>query len=133
MSCAHTFDQIRTRPVTVFGAGTLGRRIALMFASRGATVRISDPDTGQVAAAIEYVTHTLPEVLHERGSETAGHAESATSITQALGDCWLVVEAVPERLDIKVPLWGQIDEAAPADTWTACSESTRTCRSGPSR
>lgn len=124
MSYAHTFDQIRTRPVTVFGAGTLGRRIALMFASRGATVRISDPDTGQVAAAIEYVTHTLPEVLHERGSGTAGHAEAATSITQALGDCWLVVEAVPERLDIKVPLWGQIDEAAPADTIFATNSSS---------
>jgi 3-hydroxybutyryl-CoA dehydrogenase len=36
----YTFDDIRNRPVAVIGAGTLGRRIALMFASRGGTVRI---------------------------------------------------------------------------------------------
>ncbi|MEU6262456.1 3-hydroxyacyl-CoA dehydrogenase NAD-binding domain-containing protein [Saccharopolyspora shandongensis] len=31
------------RPVAVIGAGTLGRRIAMMFATRGGRVRISDP------------------------------------------------------------------------------------------
>jgi 3-hydroxybutyryl-CoA dehydrogenase len=36
----HTFEDIRNRPVAVIGAGTLGRRIALMLASRGGTVRI---------------------------------------------------------------------------------------------
>ena len=31
-----------SRPVAVIGAGTLGRRIALMFAAHGAQVRIYD-------------------------------------------------------------------------------------------
>jgi hypothetical protein len=34
MSYTHSFEDIRNRPVAVFGAGTLGRRIALMLASR---------------------------------------------------------------------------------------------------
>ncbi len=124
MPYAYTFDQIRDRPVTVFGAGTLGRRIALMFASRGGTVRISDPSAEQVAAAAEYVAEALPVLLEKRGSGEVGQVEDAASIEDALRDAWLVVEAVPERLDIKIPLWGQIDEAAPADTIFATNSSS---------
>src|ERR1700751_1963931 len=116
MSYAHTYVDIKNRPVAVFGAGTLGRRIALMFASRGGTVRIYDPSAEQVTAATEYVTQTLPEVVHKRGSGEVGIAKAAGSVAEVLDGAWLVVEAVPEKLEIKIPLWGLIDEAAPADT-----------------
>ena len=49
-SYTYTFDDIRNRPVAVIGAGTLGRRIALMFASRGGTVRIYARRDEQLAA-----------------------------------------------------------------------------------
>lgn len=111
MSYAHKFEDIRDRPVAVFGAGTLGRRIALMFASRGGTVRIYDPSEDQVTAAIDYVARTLPEMKGD-----AGTAVVAASVAEALDSAWLAVEAVPERLDVKIPLWGEIDRAAPADT-----------------
>ena len=72
MSYTHTFADIKNRPVAVFGAGTLGRRIALMFASRGGTVRMHDPSAEQVTAATEYVAQTLPEVVDKRGSGEVG-------------------------------------------------------------
>jgi 3-hydroxybutyryl-CoA dehydrogenase len=124
MSYTHTFADIRNRPVAVIGAGTLGRRIALMFASRGGTVRIHDPSAQQVTAAAEYVAQTLPEVVEKRGSGDVGVVKAAACITEALDDAWLVVEAVPEKLAIKVPLWGEIDEAAPADTIFATNSSS---------
>jgi 3-hydroxybutyryl-CoA dehydrogenase len=124
MSYTHTFAGIKNRPVAVFGAGTLGRRIGLMFASRGGTVRIYDPDTEQVTAATEYVAQTLPEVVVKRGSGEVGVAKAAGSVADALEGAWLVVEAVPEKLEIKIPLWGQIDEAAPADTIFATNSSS---------
>jgi 3-hydroxybutyryl-CoA dehydrogenase len=108
----------------VIGAGTLGRRIALMFASRGGTVRMHDPSAQQVTAAIEYVAQTLPKVVEKRGSGDVGVVKPAASVTEALDDAWLVVEAVPERLEIKIPLWGQIDDAAPADTIFATNSSS---------
>ena len=37
-------DRIDTRPIAILGAGTLGRRIALMMATRGAEVRLYDPN-----------------------------------------------------------------------------------------
>ena len=116
MSYTHTFADIKNRPVAVFGAGTLGRRIALMFASRGGTVRMHDPSAEQVRAATEYVAQTLPEVVHKRGSGAVGLVKAAGSVAEALDGAWLAVETVPEKLEIKIPLWGQIDAAAPADT-----------------
>lgn len=124
MSYAHSFTEIRDRPVAVFGAGTLGRRIALMFASRGGLARVYDPSAEQALAATEYVTQTLPGVIQRRGSGEVGRAEAATSVDAALAEAWLAVEAVPERLDIKIPLWGQIDAAAPPDTIFATNSSS---------
>jgi 3-hydroxybutyryl-CoA dehydrogenase len=59
-SYTYTFDDIRDRPVAVIGAGTLGRRIAVMFASRGGAVRIHARRAEQLAAATQYVAETLP-------------------------------------------------------------------------
>ena len=41
------------RPVAVIGAGTLGRRIALMFATRGGLVRINARRAEHGAAAVD--------------------------------------------------------------------------------
>ncbi len=128
MSYSFTFEQIENRPVAVFGAGTLGRRIALMFASRGGTSRIYDPNVEQARAAVEYVAQTLPGVVDQRGSGAVGAAEAHDSIPDALDGAWLAVEAVPERLDIKIPLWGQIDAVAPADTIFATNSSSYASR-----
>ena len=49
-----------SRPVAVIGAGTLGRRIALMFAAHGAEVRIYDLSEAQRDAAVDFVTQNLP-------------------------------------------------------------------------
>jgi 3-hydroxybutyryl-CoA dehydrogenase len=128
MSYAHTFDAIRSRPVAVFGAGTLGRRIALMFSSRGGEVRIYDPNVAQAQAAVDYVAATLPEVLDKRRSGEPGRATAHDSVADALDGAWLAIEAVPERLDIKIPLWGQIDSAAPSDTIFATNSSSYASR-----
>lgn len=112
----HTFEEIQDRPVAVIGAGTLGRRIALMMASRGGTVRIYARRAEQRAEATQYVTENLPKLLSDRGFGELGHAVGATTLEEALQGAWLAVESVPERLDIKIPLWGEIDRAAGPDT-----------------
>ncbi|BBZ73886.1 3-hydroxyacyl-CoA dehydrogenase family protein [Mycobacterium paraseoulense] len=115
-SYTYSFDDIRNRPVAVVGAGTLGRRIALMFASRGGTVRIFAPRAEQRAAAVHYVAEALPKLLQDRGFGELGGATAAGSLEEALDDAWLVVESVPEKLEIKIATWDQIDQAAPPDT-----------------
>ena len=116
MPYKYAFEDIRHRPVAVIGAGTLGRRIALMFASRGGTARIYGRRAEQLAAATQYVIAALPEVVKDGGSDELGVATATTSLAEALDGAWLVVESAPEKLEIKIPLWGQIDAAAAADT-----------------
>ena len=50
------------RPVAVIGAGTLGRRIALMFAARGGLVRIDARNAERGAAAVDFVERQIGEV-----------------------------------------------------------------------
>jgi len=123
-SYTYTFDDIRNRPVAVIGAGTLGRRVALIFASRGGTVRLYARRAEQLADATQYVTESLPTMVSDRGFGEVGGAVAARSLDEALDDAWLVVESAPEKLEIKIPLWGQIDQAAPADTIFATNSSS---------
>ncbi|WP_082993418.1 3-hydroxyacyl-CoA dehydrogenase family protein [Mycobacterium sp. 1245111.1] len=120
----YTFDDIRNRPVAVIGAGTLGRRIALMFASRGGTVRIYGRRDEQLAEAEQFVTQALPSVIESRGFGEPGVVVTTTSLAEALDGVWLVVESAPEKLEIKIPLWGEVDELAPPGAIFATNSSS---------
>jgi 3-hydroxybutyryl-CoA dehydrogenase len=123
-SYTYTFEDIQNRPVAVIGAGTLGPRIALMFASRGGTVRIYARREEQRAEATQYVADNLPNLVAERGFGEVGIVVGTGSLEEALDGAWLAVESVPEKLEIKIPLWGEIDRAAPADTIFATNSSS---------
>jgi 3-hydroxybutyryl-CoA dehydrogenase len=123
-SYTYTFEDIQNRPVAVIGAGTLGPRIALMFASRGGTVRIYARREEQRAEATQYFAENLPKLVTDRGFGEVGVAVGTGSLEEALDGAWLAVESVPEKLEIKIPLWGEIDRAAPADTIFATNSSS---------
>ncbi|WP_353946618.1 3-hydroxyacyl-CoA dehydrogenase NAD-binding domain-containing protein [Streptomyces sp. HUAS MG91] len=113
-----------SRPVTVIGAGTLGRRIALMFATRGGSVRVYDPvrEAGQAACA--YVEEHVAEVAAGIEGGTPGTVSTTTDLAEALAGAWLVVEAVPERLDLKKQIFADLDKAADADAILASNSSS---------
>ncbi|GAB3867489.1 3-hydroxyacyl-CoA dehydrogenase family protein [Nocardioides maradonensis] len=117
-------DGVTDRPIAVIGAGTLGRRIALMFATGGGTVRICDLDAGQRADAAAYVEEQLPDVLASVPGSSAATLELTDSMADAVADAWLVVESLPERLDVKIPVFGQLDRLAPADAIIATNSSS---------
>jgi 3-hydroxybutyryl-CoA dehydrogenase len=123
-SYTYTFEDVRNRPIAVIGAGTLGRRIALMFASRGGTVRIHARRAEQRDEATQYVLENLPNLLQDRGFGEIGVVEGTGSLEEALDGAWLVVESVPEKLGIKIPLWGEIDQLAAPDTIFATNSSS---------
>ena len=114
----------RTRPIAVLGAGTLGRRIALMLATRGAEVRLYDPNAQVCAAGAAYATAQLPDVLKVIEGGTAGTIVPCGDLKQALAEVWHVVEAVPERLELKQDIFRQIDSLAPPDAILASNSSS---------
>ncbi|HEX7823653.1 MAG TPA: 3-hydroxyacyl-CoA dehydrogenase family protein [Mycobacterium sp.] len=112
------------RPVAVVGAGTLGRRIALMFAAHGADVRIHDLAELQRKAAVDYVTQELPALATGAPGQLSAEADMA----DAVRDAWLVVEAIPERLELKKQIFGQLDELAAPDAILASNSSSYASR-----
>ena len=117
-----------TRPVAVIGAGTLGRRIALMFAAHGAEVQIYDPAEQQRRAAVAYVSDTLPALTDQLSGAVAGHISATADVGDAVRNAWLVIEAVPERLELKRQVFGQLDELAASDAILASNSSSYASR-----
>ncbi|MFF8556832.1 3-hydroxyacyl-CoA dehydrogenase family protein [Streptomyces sp. NPDC015501] len=115
---------IEGRPVAVIGAGTLGRRIALMFADRGGLVRIHDKSGQAGAAARSYVEEQLPDLVARIDGGRAGRVVVTDDLAEALSDAWLVVEAVPEHLDLKKEIFGELDRTAASDAILASNSSS---------
>lgn len=115
------------RPVAVIGAGTLGRRIAAVFAAAGSAVRLVDTDAGQRDGALRYVADQLP-VLTARTGREPGRVSAEADIDVAVPGAWLIIEAVPERLDIKRPLFGVLDRVADFDAILATNSSSYASR-----
>ena len=117
-------DDGEGQPVAVLGAGTLGRRIALMFATRGGQVRVTDASADACAAAVAYVEEQLPVVLPRIEGGSAGTVQTTPDLAAATGDAWLVVEAVPERLELKREVFAELDRVAPPDAVLASNSSS---------
>ncbi|WP_055529925.1 3-hydroxyacyl-CoA dehydrogenase family protein [Streptomyces graminilatus] len=116
------------RPAAVVGAGTMGRRIALMLAARGGEVRILDPSAEQRAAAAGFVTDQLPQVAADIPGGAPGTVVPLEDLADAVRDTWLVVEAIPERLDLKRDLFAELGRTAPEDAILASNSSSYSTR-----
>jgi 3-hydroxybutyryl-CoA dehydrogenase len=112
------------RPTAVIGGGTLGTRIALMLASSGGEVRLYDAKTAQLEIAEQFISTELPKLVKTRAGAVAGRVFMAKTLEPAIADAWMVVEAVPERLDLKKTIFGDLDRLAPKDAILASNSSS---------
>jgi 3-hydroxybutyryl-CoA dehydrogenase len=113
-----------TRPTAVIGAGTLGSRIALMLASSGGEVRVYDAKATQLEIAERFIDSELPKLVKSRPGAVAGRVVFAKAIEPAIADTWMAVEVVPERLDLKKAIFGDLDRLAPQDAILASNSSS---------
>src|SRR3712207_4871407 len=102
------------RPVVIDGAGTLGRRIAAVYSGGGSDVRIFDLSAEQREAARAYVEEHIAEMQQALGLHPArrGRVEVSDDLQEAVAGSWMVIEAVPERINIKTELFGDLDRLA---------------------
>ena len=106
--------------VAVLGAGTMGHGIAQVFAAAGARVRLYDIDDARVEKGRANVRASL-EKMASKGKITAEEVDRITSaiaaqvdVAKAVEGCDVVIEAVPEDMNLKVNLFKQVVAAAPA-------------------
>ncbi|HTI93467.1 MAG TPA: 3-hydroxyacyl-CoA dehydrogenase NAD-binding domain-containing protein [Puia sp.] len=114
---------IRSRPITIIGAGTMGRRIALMFCTRGGEVRVYDLIKEQRDAAVEFVNKELPSLIWNMEKNPDCHAIATDNLAVAVKDAWLVIESIPEKLDLKKKVFAELDRLAEPDAILASNSS----------
>jgi enoyl-CoA hydratase/3-hydroxyacyl-CoA dehydrogenase len=121
----------------VVGAGTMGGQIAQTIAAAGIPVVLKDIDDALVQAGLEEarnVTRGQVGKLAEKGKITAEQAEAqieeilgrihGTTSYADFGDVDFVVEAVPERMEIKQGVFAELDAATPGHAILASNTSS---------
>ncbi|KGO61440.1 Dehydrogenase, multihelical [Penicillium expansum] len=110
--------------VVIIGAGTQGRRLAHMWSSRGGTVRLVDLQEQQLQDGLKYVEQLRADATDHEGDWGELETFQPSSLEFTLQDAWLVVECVPENLQLKRKLITQLDELAPEGTIIASNSSS---------
>lgn len=112
-----------TQPVTIIGAGTLGRRIAGTLAGYGQAVHLCDVSAAVLAAGVAEARAIVARITPVSGTN-AGSVTPFDMLPDAVADAWLVIEAVPERLELKQQLFSELDELVRPDTILASNSSS---------
>jgi 3-hydroxyacyl-CoA dehydrogenase len=94
-----------------------------MWASTGRAVILHDTNPIQLAEAMEYVGDTLTAYCSENGTRP-GHVHSTMDFHEAVQNSWMVIEAIPEKLDSKIALLGRLDRILSRDCIIATNSSS---------
>jgi 3-hydroxybutyryl-CoA dehydrogenase len=97
--------------VAVLGGGLMGHSIAGVFSVAGASVSVFDT----IPAVLESVPRRVAEQLERRGMATdaASAIRLCSDLEESVAGADLVIEAVPERLDLKQDLFRQVGSWLP--------------------
>lgn len=117
--------------LTVIGTGVLGSQIAFQAAYHGKDVVAYDLDAAAVAALParwDYLRplylRDLPDATEDRLEQAVARISASNDLAAALEDADLVIEAVPEVLEIKRDMWSKVGALAPEKTVFATNSST---------
>jgi 3-hydroxybutyryl-CoA dehydrogenase len=107
-------DMAITR-IAVIGGGTMGNGIAHVCALGGREVRITDVSDDVLTHALATIEKNLNRQVDKDVLDSATRDEAlsrilaTTSMDEAIEGCQLVIEAVPEKVEIKFALFRDLD------------------------
>ena len=115
--------------VAVLGAGSMGHGIAEVAAIAGYDVTIRDLEEGIIENAVNEIEWSLDklaekELVDASPEEILSRISTTTDIETAVEDANLVIEVVPETMDIKKDVYGEIDQYAPEKAILATNTSS---------
>ena len=116
--------------VAVLGAGTMGLGIAQVCAMAGYDVALHDPQADAMERALNTIRANLEKGV-ERGKVSLEMRDlamrslrKASSLRDAASSADLVIEAAPERMDVKTSIFGELDQHAPPHAILATNTSS---------
>lgn len=114
--------------IVVIGAGTMGNGIAHVFAMTGHSVKLVDISAEALNRALATISKNLDRMVakgsltEDEKAVTLANITTNTDLSAAAADADLIVEAATENVDLKLKIFRQMDEHAPA----ACILATNT-------
>ncbi|AFK21476.2 3-hydroxyacyl-CoA dehydrogenase family protein (plasmid) [Haloferax mediterranei ATCC 33500] len=116
--------------VSVLGAGTMGHGIAQVSAMAGHEVTMRDIEMEYVQNGLDAIEENLQggvdrdKVTPKEMSATLDRISGTTSLDEAVADADLVVEAVPEDMDLKRDTVSEVESLADEETIIASNTSS---------
>lgn len=116
--------------IAVLGAGTMGHGIAEVAALGGFQVRLRDINEELVDQGYEQIEWSLGKLVEQgqigqtRADAALDRVEPVVEMSQAVENVDLVIEAVPERLEIKRDVFSEASKYAPKETIFATNTSS---------
>jgi 3-hydroxybutyryl-CoA dehydrogenase len=115
--------------IAIIGAGVLGRRVALMYAKYSTPVRIYDTFQGSLDSARTYITSALAkdgrQVQTGNQPLVSYHVDGLEVVVKGV---WMVIEALPEKLPLKIEVIGNLDAITDPSTIIASNSSSYSTR-----
>ncbi|MDC1142699.1 3-hydroxyacyl-CoA dehydrogenase family protein [Planctomycetota bacterium] len=108
--------------VAVIGAGTMGHGIAQVAAMAGCQVVLFDIQQDFVDRGLGHITANLDKgiargkVSEDQKMEALSRLSGTTDLASAAGDAQLVIEAIPEKPELKHDLYTKLEEICPPET-----------------
>jgi 3-hydroxybutyryl-CoA dehydrogenase len=121
---------MRVKTIGVVGAGIMGRGIAQVAAQSGFRALLYDVQSSPLDAARGQIRASLARRVEQQkllqGEMDAALALLATTteLAAAAHDADLVIEAAPEKIDLKLALFAELDRVSPAHAILASNTSS---------
>lgn len=116
--------------ISVIGAGTMGNGIAHVFAQAGFSVNLIDVNAAQLEKAIATIGKNFDRqvakgtITEEQKKSALENITTVTDLAAGVINASLVVEAATENIELKLKIFKQMDEAAPAGCILATNTSS---------
>ena len=116
--------------ITVLGSGVMGHGIAQVSATAGYNVVLRDIEQGFLDKAMEKIRWSLDKLVNkekiskEEGDSIFGRIKPVVDLNEAVKDAEMVIEVVPEIMDLKKKVYAELDKAAKPDVIFASNTST---------
>lgn len=116
--------------ITVLGSGVMGHGIAQVSATAGYNVVLRDIEQGFLDKAMEKIRWSLDKLVtkekisKEEGDAIFGRITPIVDLNEAVKDAELVIEVVPEIMDLKKKVYAELDKAADPKVIFASNTST---------
>jgi 3-hydroxybutyryl-CoA dehydrogenase len=118
------------RQISILGTGTMGRGIAYLSAVAGYDTVMFDADPAALDGARAAVDSILKKgvekgkIAEGAAAEASGRLQLIPDLEPAVNTADLIIEAVPESLELKTDLFGQADLFCAAETILATNTSS---------